>query len=261
MASARFNINPNERFEHLPAAPIVEAVIQWRARAGRPLEPNDLLAKLGEYLPDYPLREPQHLLEFALQGTVGEDQPVPAATHRAGWHGFRVSTADDKYIAQFTQNGLVFSRMQPYEDWERFSTEGLRLWSIFKDIAGPLEIQRLGVRFVNRITGATFETLNEFLKEPPTCPSSLPLSGFLYQSTFDVPGHPFGIRVVKTMQPGILAGLPDSGLILDIDVVTSRPLSCEDQVLDDVLPKMRWLKNRIFFDLLTPEAIEKFKGA
>jgi hypothetical protein len=35
MTIASFEIDINEQFEHLPNAPIVEAVIHWRARSRR----------------------------------------------------------------------------------------------------------------------------------------------------------------------------------------------------------------------------------
>ena len=91
-----------------------------------------------------------------------------------------------------------------------------------------------------------------------TCPSNLPLKEFVYQSTFQVPDHPFGVRVTKLMQPS-LPGLPQSsGLFVDCDVFTTRPLD-SDEALEDALGKMRWLKNKIFFTLMTEQAIQSFQ--
>jgi hypothetical protein len=36
-------------------------------------------------------------------------------------------------------------------------------------------------------------------------------------------------------------------------------MSCEDESLDDRLPKMRHLKNAVFFDLLTAATIRSFQ--
>ncbi len=78
-------------------------------------------------------------------------------------------------------------------------------------MAAPLEIQRLGLRYINQIPIKGAESLGEVLREPPTCPSNLPLNDFVYQSTFTVPNHPFGIRVIKVMQPqGQSAASPKS---------------------------------------------------
>lgn len=91
-------------------------------------------------------------------------------------------------------------------------------WAAYVDIAAPVEIERLGIRFINHLPEATGETLSQFLREPPTCPSNLPLKEFVYQSTFNVPGHPYGIRVIKVKQPSMPEVQQSSGLFLDIDV-------------------------------------------
>jgi uncharacterized protein (TIGR04255 family) len=49
------------------------------------------------------------------------------------------------------------------------------------------------------------------------------------------------------------------GRIIDIDVFAKKPLPCDDSAIDELLPKMRWLKNMVFFELLTPKSIEGFK--
>jgi uncharacterized protein (TIGR04255 family) len=172
-----------------------------------------------------------------------------------------VSTDNKLYIAQFTRDGLVFSRLRPYNDWESFSAEARRLWRIFIELAAPSRVERLAVRFINRITGATLNNLKDYLEEPPTCPSSLPLSGFMYQSTFKVPDRPLEIGVVKMIQPALPVLPQEPGLILDIAVATNSPIACDEQVLDGILPEMRCLKNRIFFELLTRKAIDSFKGS
>src|SRR5260370_12150350 len=100
---------------------------------------------------------------------------------------------------------------------------------MFVDLAAPTEVQRMGVRFINRIEAARFDNLKDFLNEPPTRP--LPLRDFLYQSTYEVPGHPLLIRVVKTIQPGFSGGSGESGLILDIDVGTTKAIACNEETL------------------------------
>jgi len=257
--SSGFKIDLNETFPHLPAAPIVEAVIHWQARAERPWTPDDLQAKLAERLPDYPHREAQRQFVVEMQGMMAEDESHTTTSQRGGWCGLRVSTADKRYIAQFTRDGLVLSRLQPYEHWDKFSSEARRLWGIFIELATPSEVQRLGVRFINRITSAKLDNLKAYLKEPPTCPCSLPLSAFTYQSSFRVPDRPFEVGVVKMMQPAIPFATQDFGLILDIAVLTSKPIPCDDATLDRLLPEMRWLKNRIFFELLTESAVKAFQ--
>src|SRR5438132_1447344 len=115
--------------------------------------------------------------------------------------------------------------------------------------------QTLATRLPNYPQSAT---LRDYLRDPPTCPSNLPLEEFVYQNTFSVPGHPFGIRVIKVMQPSMPELLKSSGLFLDIDVFSTTAIPNESGPLDQALTQMRWLKNKVFFSLLTDAAVQSF---
>jgi len=253
-----FDINLTRKFSHLGAAPIVEAVVQWQARATHPWEAESLRQALADALPGFPKAELQHRFEITAVVPLGNDV-APSASRHETWNGVRLESADGLCIAKFTGDGLVFSRLRPYEDWERFTDAARQSWRAFVKLGAPTEIQRLGVRFINRIEGVGFGNAADYLKEPPTFSADLALSGFFYQSTFDVPGNDLAINVVKTIQPAIPGQAKEPGLIIDIDVFTKKPLPCDDSAIDELLPKMRWLKNMVFFELLTPKSIERFK--
>jgi len=186
----------------------------------------------------------------------GEDA---SSAVRRGPRGIRLKTEDGRYVIQFTRDGLVFSRTKEYEHWEPFEVAAKQAWQAFLDIAAPIETQRLGVRFINHVPAATSETLRAFLRDPPTCPSNLPLEEFVYQSTFGVPGHPYAVRVIKLLQPSMPELPPSSGLFLDVDVFTATAIPNEPGPLDQALIRMRWLKNKVFFSLLTDAAVASFK--
>lgn len=250
-----FMLDRNEEFPRLSRPPIVEAVIHWQARAQKPLEPDTLRAALAELLPMYPRSEPMQ--EFGLLATLSaEDTGV--AHQKKEFLGLRMTSDDGCYTVQFLRNGLVFSRTKSYQHWETFASAAKQAWQAFAEIASPVEIQRLGVRFINHIAVATPETLHEFLLEPPTCPSDLPLMEFVYQSTFAVPAHPFAVRVIKVMQPPTPELRQSSGLFLDIDVFSTKAIPNEPAALDAALAQMRRLKNMVFFALLTEKAVRTF---
>jgi uncharacterized protein (TIGR04255 family) len=51
----------------------------------------------------------------------------------------------------------------------------------------------------------------------------------------------------------------DSNLILDLDVFTTKPIGCDDAAVDKHLPTMRWIKDKVFFNLLTKDAVSRFQ--
>jgi uncharacterized protein (TIGR04255 family) len=252
-----FKLDVSKSFPHLPGAPIVEAIIHWMARAGKPLSQEELRKQLAERLSGYPDCQPQQWLEL-------EAQFVPDGSstqvRRDSWHGFRMTSADKLHIVQFTRHGLVFSRLTPYENWDVFAEEAQRVWRIYVELAEPSEVQRLGVRFVNRILPVDLADIDQYLSSPPKClePLGMPPKGFLYQSMHDVPGHPFQVNVVQTIQPPTPPISDDFGLILDIDVFTTQAFAPADEIVRDYLPKMRCLKNEAFFSLMSKKAIKSF---
>jgi len=255
MISGGVKIDLTESFEHLPNAPIVEAVIHWRARAEKQLEPDELLRHLKAKLPDYPNVQGQQEVD------VGAEFGPDGATlrQRQTWHGFRFESDDKKQVAQYTRNGFVFSRLAPYEDWNSFATEAKRLWNIYHTLAEPSEIQRLGVRFIDLIPVDPSEVVS-LLTLPPRSPAAfkLPINAFLHQTKFDIPGHPYELNVVQTLQPPAPPKVKSHGLILDLDVGTTRPIQFND--VDIRLQHMQWIKNKAFFSLLTELACKRFRS-
>lgn len=242
-----------EEFPHLPGAPIVEAVIHWQAHAKTDLQPEALKASLQARVADYP--EVTDIRRLAFRVKVGEGKSTQE--HEDDWDGLRLTSKDGRYVAQLMREGFALSRLQPYEDWGSFSAEALRMWGVFKEIAKPMKVTRLGVRFINRINLPQVPTMDSVLRNPPKRLKSLglPISSFLYQSTHDVPAYPYQVKVVDTIQS------TESGpaLIVDIDAFTTREFGLdEDDVLAERLEHLRWLKNKAFFSLLTQEAIDGF---
>lgn len=256
MSSNGFTIDLTESFEHLPHAPIVEAIIHWRARGEKKLEPNALLEQLKAKLPDYPHSQRQQEI-----GVGTEFGPDGTALHqRHHWHGFRFESPDKLYVAQFTRNGFVFSRLKPYEDWETFEAEAKRLWQVYCELAEPSEVQRLGVRFINRIISVDPAKLPELLAIPPRGPNrmDLPLTGFMHQNTFAIPDHSYRLNVIQTIQPPSPPETESFSLILDLDVFTTQPIQFDE--IDNRLLQMQWIKNTAFFSCVTPAALERFRS-
>lgn len=184
-------INTSEEFPHLTRAPIVEAALEIRARAESPWEEQAILNHLKSELLEYPnvlsQREVRHELK------MGPGRSTESKLQNLGMKGFRFESSDKRQIAQFNRDGFVFSRLPPYEGWEEFSAESFRLWKMYSSLAKPSQIQRLGLRFINRIPLIPqHDTLGYYLVAPPQTSKDLgfPLVGFLHRDSFGVPGRP-----------------------------------------------------------------------
>ena len=258
IAPAELSIDLNERFPHLARAPIAEAVIHWQARAGTPLEAEAFRTRLVERLPEY--GEPAPLRTFLMHATIGGETEPPNVTPQASWAGWRFTSHDKRHIAQFKPDGLVFSRLEPYVGWDAFAPEACRLWAIFVELAEPSEVQRLGVRFINRIAPVSIDQIGSVLTRPPLRLGrlGLPVREFLYQSIHEVPAQPYRLNVVDTIQSEMAPHTAGRALILDIDAYTTRPIAVGDAQLDRHLERLRWLKNKAFFNLIRKSALRRF---
>ena len=257
---ALLEIKTDEKFEHLAHAPIVEAVIDIRARAAQKLEESSVRSRLESRLDGYGFLDSQREIQGEVKFEPGK--PPSQILRDVGWKGVRFRSSDEKHIAQFNRDGFVFSRLEPYLDWSQLYSESERLWKIFREMAQPVAIQRIGLRFINRIRLPVGELrFEEYIHPAPVPPSGLdlPFLGFMHNDTLAVPGNPYAVKVIRTIQPPQSAGASGPALILDIDVFTAQSFDSDEMVLDRRLLEMRWLKNKVFFGSITEKALEMFR--
>lgn len=251
-----FRLDLAEKFPHLEHAPIVEAVIHWQARADeKAWDPARLRGELATRFPEYPDSKPQQ--QFHVEARL-ENGDVSTQVLRDRLRGLRLTSLDGLQVVQFTRDGVVFSRLRPYEDWDRFSAEAFRFWNAFQELTGCSEVQRLGVRYINRVDLQQGEAVGAYLRRPPQClePLGLNAEEFLYQSTYTLPNAPFKVTVNQALQLAAQAAAGPA-LIVDVDVITTRPVQTDSEI-EPNLTRMRWLKDKVFFSLFTETALSRF---
>ena len=249
-------IDLNEKFPLLSHAPIVEAVLAVSARAEMPWEESYILEQIKKDLPEYPVVQSAQEIQHKI--TIAPDVPSQQATQVIGWRGLRCESADKRQIVQFNRDFFSFSRLKPYRNWDSFFQEGMRLWTKYRALANPTEIQRIGLRFINKIKLPQQPIeLDDYLECSPKTPKGLdvPLEGFLHHNILAIPGHPYNVNVIQTVQP---APEMEWGIILDIDVFTNEPILNIGSI-EEHLVRMRWIKNKVFFGSITNKAQDKLK--
>lgn len=252
-------INTEELFQTLAHAPIVEAVIDIRSRSAETLTEDLVRERVDPKIHDFAfldsLKEFHH--EFKLEGGNAPSQTL----QHLGWKGVRYRSKDEKYITQFNRDGFVISRLEPYENWLNLFSEAMRLWVIYRELARPLELSRLGLRYINRIRLPPGDLeFEQYLTPPPLPPRGLdlPYSEFIHRETLAVVGHPYGINLIKTLQPPTDIANEGFGLIVDIDVFTIDLANLAVECVPHRLAEMRWLKNKAFFGSVTDKSFNLF---
>ncbi len=253
-------IDHAESFPHLSKAPLVEAVIEFRARAADGFDEASVRGLFESKLTGYSFLDSSRTYQHS---SILENGELTTKVVDLGWKGMRFQSNDKTRVIQLNRDGFVFSHLQPYTDWQEFSAEAIALWDVYRAIASPADVQRTGLRYINRIPLTQKRTdLDTILQKGPTLPSglaSLPVLEFLQQETLLVPGTHYFVRLARTLSPTLQGSGQEPGIIFDIDVFYGQVTEPESAVLQPILEDLRWLKNKAFFGTLTKAALEQLK--
>lgn len=230
-------------------APIVEAVIEMLVTLPPGLTLDDLARVHAEEVSNYPRTERR----MALQTELHTDADTLAVTQQATQQqiGHVYTSNDGRRIFHSRFDGFMYSQLAPYDRWDSFASEALRLWDHYAEITKPASINRLGVRYVNRldIPSQNFD-INEYLRTRPEVSPDLPqdLTGYFFQVQLPLPSFGATSNITSTVAPSVTPG--HAALILDIDCFQEMTLRSEDPGFDETLVSrletLRSAKNIVF---------------
>jgi uncharacterized protein (TIGR04255 family) len=256
MSEQVFQIHSDVEFETLPHAPIVEAVVEMQCSGLGGLNIEATREHFSAKLNGYKFRDLQNEITVSVTS-----HPKPSSQLSEFMKGVRFQSDDGKYVASFGRHGFTFSRLEPYETWESFYTEAMKLWQLYLDLGPPASIDRLGLRFINRIpVDSSRHEIEYYLESHPRHPRGLdvPMVQFLHRDTLRVPGHPYMINLVRAMQSMDHDGQRDF-IIIDIDVYAGGHMEPNSKRIPEMLTDMRKLKNRVFFGTITEEFYKRLQ--
>ena len=240
---------------HYNKAPITEALIDIRAELAPELRFEDLQAIKKHLGADYPREETRHLGQATLQ--FGPSVQASAVQKPLALM-FRHSS--DTQVVQFRVDGYTFSRLKPYEDWERLKKEAQRLWDIYRELFRPKKILRVALRYINQLDlpGTSIEP-EDYLNAYPQVPKDLPgdLRDFgPYLMNLSVHQHDLkGVLVLnEALVPPSTAGIVS--IVLDLDLYVENPPVTNEQDLWAFFEKLRERKNMYFEACITEKTRE-----
>jgi len=229
--------------------PITEAVIELRfAHAFEQKAVEDAAKRLaadGEYF----YQDPEKTVEFKFDAVKETSAQKVVAT------GIKLSSLDRADVLIFRTNSFVCSRLAPYLQWDTFKSRATRGWSVWRKVAGPIELSRIGVRYVNRIdippqSGPSIR-VEDYLNLSPRLPAETrePLKSYAMQIVFPLESTPYTVILNSGTVPSPLVGY--TSFLLDLDISRETELPRRDDALWQVLDEMREHKNRVFENYIT----------
>ncbi len=162
---------------------------------------------------EYPIMEPQEVTEFiAAFGPEGITQSKQQRLRMI----YRNSGRRD--LIQLSENVLTVNVLPKYDGWVAFKNRIKIAWDLFQNTASPVGVNRIGLRYINRIPKRTpTEPVSAWLRSAEFFPAKILDSREGYHSRLQLPLGPDRRMVV------IVAELEEKGgrrfIMLDIDTI------------------------------------------
>jgi uncharacterized protein (TIGR04255 family) len=243
-----------------PNPPIREALIDIKID---PLPQSSLavLEALHEQVKEkYPTKKARHRWEGSLK--IEADQTVSADQRHLRCDGFLFFSTNEKQIVQYRLDGFTFSRLRPYppQGWPVFREEAIPLWDLYLRAVQPIQVVRIGLRYINQIDVPFSQIdLEEYLAEPPRIPRDLPqmFDHFFVRQVISFPDLEAKAIIIMSTAPAPNA--LTTSLYLDIDVLTEVSIKGDSVKVWQILDRFREVKNKIFQSSLRPKTEELFR--
>lgn len=239
--------------------PIVEAVVDLDCdmAPGWDLGAVETRAR-DAFREHYPTFRTQLLQEHTIQAS-GEAEPKLSV--RRGLQAFQFLGDGERQIVQVRVGGFSFNRLAPYASLDDYLPEIERTWRLFLEIASPLHVRKVRLRYINRILlplqDGTVD-LGEYLKTGPRLPEeeNLRFAGFVDRHSLVETGTGHRVDVILATQPEEENRLP---VILDIQALADVAADPGDwAAIGQRIGALRALKNRVFRSTLTERCLKLF---
>ena len=246
-------MNDQTRYDN---APITEAIIDIRVEPCQELSLDALRSLCDKGVAQYPKIEPT----FEARGMM---QVRPGVSASASAHqkqtGFRCISDDQANICQMRLDGFTYSRLAPYESWEPFRDEAKRMWQDYRQVAAPREINRLAVRYINRIDiPHPSVELKDYFRTSPEVSPDLPqqLAGFFMQLRLPQDDISAELLINQTIVPP--SQEETTSVILDLDLFRAESVPQAEVGIWDFFESLHLRKNAVFESCITDKTRELF---
>jgi len=244
----------------LSKAPIKEAIIDIQVAFEKDISLDSIQLINDEIREDFPIRENKYkwTTGFKLQGAVPQ-----ISEHSGSQIGFMFKSADNTKVLQATVEGFTFNKLPPYLTWDSFSKEAKSLWNIYLEKLKPSKINRIGLRYINRIEiPLPIRELKDYILTCPDIAPNLPnaLSNLLMRLEIPVSESEAMVIITESIDK-VVGGAqePKLPLIYDIDVIKILSIDSKDPIVWDYYEELRNIKNKFFFNSNTDKTKELLK--
>ncbi len=239
-----------DEYPQLKNAPIVEALIDIQVQLPESKTIDLLEGAYEKIKSEFPKQKKR--IRFSGSPKI-DSQNANKGLLRNTIDGFLFSSENEKKIVQARLDGFTHNVHKPYTNWETLRDDAKKYWKIYKDIAEPVSVKRLALRYINKISlKAPFEPSNYFKTLPVLSPD-------LNYDTENL----FSQLTIKNVKINSFANITEAieivdsetvQFIFDIDVFKLGEYT--EETMWGHFEELRKFKNEIFFKSITPTALK-----
>lgn len=246
---------------NLPNAPIVEAVLDIDCDFSPDFDIKRVEQPSQQRLAEcYPTMRAQFMQELRFE--TKPDGGFSHAAESGGVKAYQFFSKDEKQIVQVRGAGYSFNRLAPYIGFDEYLPEIRRTWQLYREIASPILIRTVRLRYINRIHLPLADgrvALEEYFRIGPRLPDEDRLTFVSFFNQYVAVESETGNQVtaILTAQRPVEDKVP---IIFDnaaAAVGTADPANWD--VLEQTLRSLRDLKNRVFKNTLTDKCLSLFQ--
>lgn len=242
--------------------PIEEAVCEFRFAPGPEWNltvPGRFYEKVKGSYAGKPRQ--QNLVEAEFQ--INPQPENPAITVKQGFTKIQFPNTDDQRLVAVGPDTLSVHILRPYLGWEEFEIRIKEALQAYQDIAEPVGVRRIALRYIDRIVIPAVEAiaLEEYFTAPPQTPEEFPknISAFLtrIESVYD----DLPIKLVLTFAD-TEAPAGQTAFILDLDMSQNwieEPLPFAEAVAH--ITELKQRQSMAFEAFITDRTRDLFDGA
>jgi len=236
--------------------PITEAVIEIRLQDSLPTKEVDKIhTKLNK---NYEFSDKISGIEILFDANRKDFQKKSGE-----FEGYKLMSKDRTDVAQIKTNAMVCSRLAPYTGWDKFEPRARRDWEVLRKTTKHLKVNRIGVRYINRIDipyrVAEQIDIEDYLTVCPKYPEPELLKNIAnYTMQIIGPYSTEGFKLIINTNVVRSPLIEHVSIILDLDLSPTGEIPQRNDEIWEMINQMREHKNNAFEMCITDKARELF---
>ncbi len=132
---------------------------------------------------------------------------------------------DEGALIQIGPNTVSVNHLKPYSSWETFKQMIGRALEVYRQVANPQAISRIGLRYINRLEFPGFRSVDieRFLLAAPAVPSAVPQTFSSWLQRVEIPFIEANGLLVLQSSSVREEGQRNVAFLLDLDFITLQP--------------------------------------